>query len=856
MHLNVLLVLLGFALGFAPSPQEKKPPDAAEAEMRARLGGRKAQALERLDDARREQKEARKEAARKAEALAARLAGKPVTLTLLSGETHRAAVIRAYSFDDVEIESGGRTVSLLWNAVAPASVLAAAKVLFDGGDAEQDIECARFLITRRLWREAREALARAVKKDDAIEGRTADILPVLERLISGQGVFRGATRRIGLDGLTLAYDFQDERQIQDFTPGLALYGGKAVFETKEKRHVGLSGGTTTVRLLDFVGELDVQVKAASDVPFSFQLFRNMKSGYEIVLGPDGTALHRLDAMGERTLLARSDRAKMPKGKTAEVRISAHHRKFKVFLDRQEALSFDDPPASVDEGALCGAFLIGLDKGKAVFHPPFTFHGRLNPEDLGKRFSEVEILVRRAVDPDLQDIESLRQREMAFQLLGASGSDLKLTADDGYFIFRIRTNQDLAKYDEVKQSLAEFLAGNAGPKPAREGLERLIGLYPDVPSLHYLRGLLLYRDDDLEGARRDVDRALALFPSFAEALVLDAHLRFDMSDPEGALDSLRRALEVLPDHAPAYVLRAIVTFSRDPGRAGEALDDLRLALAISPSNPEAAAVLRVVKYESRGPRALGCRFNHESEHYSVTTDISPAVAKLYADRLEAVLRHFAAAFRYDLSSKPFRKPRVAVFNTAENYYTYFELISETRGEFSLGVFRRAFNEFVLFEDVDLEATLDTLYHEAFHHFLTLLTPRTPPFWYNEGMAEYMAAVTVRDGRVAESGRLQRGRLSWLQGAMRKGYAPLPFRKIMCETPREFYSGNVNLKYAQAWSMVHFLRHADGGAHAPLVDRYFAELRRARTPAEAFQEVFCAQAEDLQKRWRKYVLDLKP
>jgi len=203
-----------------------------------------------------------------------------------------------------------------------------------------------------------------------------------------------------------------------------------------------------------------------------------------------------------------------------------------------------------------------------------------------------------------------------------------------------------------------------------------------------------------------------------------------------------------------------------------------------------------------------------------------------------------------------KPRVSIFNTAENYYTYFELLSEDRGENTLGVFRPGLNELVLFEkSSDLADTNHTLYHEAVHHFMTLMTNRTPPYWYNEGIAEYMGSIKIQDGKVIDKGLILKDRLPYMQLAL-EVKAEMTFEKIMNETPAEFYyAGDRNIKYPQAWSMIHFFYEFEKGKYRPLIEEYFDMLRAGKTPRDCFDKVFKAKEEALMKEWREFTKALK-
>jgi len=242
---------------------------------------------------------------------------------------------------------------------------------------------------------------------------------------------------------------------------------------------------------------------------------------------------------------------------------------------------------------------------------------------------------------------------------------------------------------------------------------------------------------------------------------------------------------------------------------------------------------------------------------VMTDMSREKTELYGARLEAAYRHFAEAFKDSFKEDPSRpKPRVAIFNTREAYLTYGELTLSGRQEWTLGYFHPLFRELLLFEDVDLDATLHTLYHEAFHHFLSLLVPR-PPFWYNEGIAEYMGAIRVeaskKEAKVVEKAKLLGGRLTVLKAGMRFA---LPFKQIMLETPGQFYSGPVSFKYAQAWAMVHFFYEGAQGRHRPRIEAYFRALRDGKDASAAFEAGFAdADLDGLQKEWSDYVKALE-
>lgn len=829
-------------------PEPPKPADDdGRAPFYARLAGKRREAEARLKEARFELDEDKKAEAEAARALRQRLGGKSLTITLRAGASYPKATVRHFSYTDVEIEDGGKKLSVPWSTVQPASLLAAADALYEPGNADHQFERGRFLAANKHWREAAQAFDRAMKIDEGYTSRVEEVKDYLDRLISGQGGFRGAARRVGRDGLVLTYDFQKEEQLGDFTPGLSLKKGAAVLEAERRRAVYLGDW-------DYVDEVEADLKVAFSGKLTFIFFAGERGGYEIELGPDAVTLFKTNSLAatpaeRRKELAKSDKAKLPKDTPHALRVTARGRQFRLFLDKKELLAAVDPPPTTDALPLRGRFGLGIEGGKAALSPPLSVVGTLDPRELDKRLAEVEALMRRADDKELKDIEKMRIEKEAEEILGRKA--VQLTADDAYFTFRIKSNADLTAYDGVKRAAAQDLSFGREEEEVKAPLDRLIGLYPAVPSLYYLRAQYHWERSDLAAARQDLRKALEIFPEFAEALVLQARVQLWEGDPASALASCQKAIESKPDHASAYVQRAMASFSAG---ADPRLDDLRLALKLQPANREAFSYLRVLKYASRGPRDLGCVHEVETEHYRVTTDIGPEAARLYGERLEAAYRHFAETWKRVYRERPFRKPRVAVFNTSENYYTYFELLNENRGDYTLGVFRPALNELVLFEDVDLEASLQVLHHEQFHHFATLLSPQPFPYWYNEGIAEYMSSIRVKDGKVVKTGLLLMDRLQPLQLTMGMGLT-YPWERIMCETPREFYSGAVSLKYAAAWSILHFLYEAEGGKHRALAERYFDELIAGKTPRQAFDAVFKDKVEALTKEWSAYVKALK-
>ncbi len=828
------------ALVLAGAAQDPK------AEFAARTEENRKKAVQRAEAARREVAAEKAVADEAVATLRARLATRPVTVTIRGGETLQAAKIRRFTMNDGDLEAGARTLTLPWDSFEPASLRTAADALFDASAAKEQFERGRFFIARRMWKEALESFDRAAKLGDGYESRVLEFKDNLVRLAAGQGGFRGAARRAGTDTILLGYDWREAKQLEDWAPAPAPAKDSVFIDAKGSV---LRGGSEEP--LAFEGELAADLRITSPAPVLLGI-----PGYEIELGPQGATLHRVEK-DRRRAVAKSDKAKIVFGKAHEIRLQSKGGKHTVSVDRAEAATLEDPAPEADPPK--GPFRIAAASGRLALGAPLLLRGRIAREDLDARLGEGEVLVRRALETDFEEIRERREHALAMKGLGG-GESIALTADDPYFSLRITTFSDLVEgYEKLKKELAAHLVSDTPGAFDAAGWERrmseLARKYPDVPSLPFLRALL--HDDRQERglAREALKKALALYPAFAEAILRQAEHLLEAHDAEGALREANRALDAKPDLAAAYVMRARATFEGSPGTMDSWLEDLAVARKLDPGDADAAYFARVLPRQRRGPRDLGCRFDAETAHYLVTTDISAEAAKRYGDALEAAWRHYAETFRDVPLRAMKRKPRVAVFQTAENYHAYFELLSETRGDRTLGVYRDAFNELVLFETLDRAATMVTLFHEAFHHFTSLMVPSSLPYWYNEGMADYMGAIEVADGKVVKKAMVLRDPAAVARLMAESGNL-FPFETLMNQTPREFYSAGASLRYSESWSIVHFLHEASAGKHKPLIQAYFNELRYGKTPRQAYDSVFKEKAGALESEWKEYARKLKP
>lgn len=197
-------------------------------------------------------------------------------------------------------------------------------------------------------------------------------------------------------------------------------------------------------------------------------------------------------------------------------------------------------------------------------------------------------------------------------------------------------------------------------------------------------------------------------------------------------------------------------------------------------------------------------------------------------LEEFLRMARAALGGDDSGLMFS---ARVFSTARDFRRYAVRAGASNAESFYDP--RSAELVVCLEGPPSPAWLQkTLAHEFAHEYMDRVWRRTEPLWFAEGVAEYFANFTVRDGR-ARPGAVDRRAVLLLQFE-----APMPLGKFLKLGRGEMYGVLYARHYAQAWSFVHYLFARDDG----VVDLL---LRGAEPP----------DVDELERGWRKHLSELK-
>lgn len=151
--------------------------------------------------------------------------------------------------------------------------------------------------------------------------------------------------------------------------------------------------------------------------------------------------------------------------------------------------------------------------------------------------------------------------------------------------------------------------------------------------------------------------------------------------------------------------------------------------------------------------------------------------------------------------------------------------------------------------DLEATMETIFHEYVHLLLQARGDRPPP-WLNEGLAEAFSTFKA-NGDTFEVGRNKPAHLALLSRT-----SLLPLEQLFAVT-RESPEYNEGLRqgifYAESWAFVHFVVFGkDRTTYQPKLAR-FLELSAAPDAVldRCFREAFAMNYDDMQRNLRAYL-----
>jgi len=181
----------------------------------------------------------------------------------------------------------------------------------------------------------------------------------------------------------------------------------------------------------------------------------------------------------------------------------------------------------------------------------------------------------------------------------------------------------------------------------------------------------------------------------------------------------------------------------------------------------------------------------------------------------------------------------LFSGEASYLAYVDGIADAGHENTSGIYSPLLKQIAAWNQPNVENLWDTLRHEVAHRYLDLALGERIPRWLNEGLAECFAASWNAAGEFVPGGLRERA-LFACDGAQ------LTHLRTFLTQPEEEFLARVEVSYAQAWAVVHFLRFGSE-ADRETFDRLMAALRTGADPQLAIDlSIEGVDLSDLEKR----------
>ena len=796
-------------------PPERRERFASEARQGARVVAAMRAAI---DQARAKAEDRRQAISARVRALSEQ---SPLDLEL-GGVRFQGAKVSRYDERGFSLEAGGNEVSFEWTRLAardPQLALLVRRLALRPEEALDQLELGRWCLVHRLWDAAQDAFRQAVLLDARLKSRVPDV----GKIARSSQVFRGRVVRLA-NSLALTYDFHLAAHNADWT----LVGGARGGVDPERGTFAIQGTGLSLASLREVGwerELFVGAQALLEGPTRNLLGITFRAG----LSDEVSYLVGIDLRAQRALLLRRqnrrlvlvDKKPIRALKEVGISLACSETQLEARVDGTALFRVALPTDWGRTRVLLGGSS-GEREGAAAFSN-LNVTGTARRDWIRKAFGAFEDNLR-AYLARTDELEIFAQPS-------GRGSDHPLSAEDEWGMLGV--GEEALAHD--RRGRVKFALG----KPldllaAANAFERAAELAPSFAAALYRRALALERLGRPDLALRELREAQARCPNFYEAMAAEARVLARDGELEEALAKAQEALRIRPDSPSALSARALVFFRR--GQLEETRELLDLALALDPHDDEVRAFRRNVTNVLRGPPWEQTHVE-ETVHYRVLTDISQVKGRAYAEELEVIREFYAEVFGVQRAIRS-RPATVLIFDTEEGFQAYADLTTDDRVESLLGYYLPRYDQLLLYEgrdDASGDETRRVLYHEAFHQFIHPLIPDLP-YWVNEGLADYFSATKIEGSRVVSRGGVLSARLRDLRRYASEHGRPLSPSGLMRETPSEFYSGQVEVKYAQAWSMVHFFLQTKEADYRERFVRYLTTLRQGEDASSAYEKAF--------------------
>jgi len=221
----------------------------------------------------------------------------------------------------------------------------------------------------------------------------------------------------------------------------------------------------------------------------------------------------------------------------------------------------------------------------------------------------------------------------------------------------------------------------------------------------------------------------------------------------------------------------------------------------------------------------------SENFSVISDEGQEVATELATQLEMFRKTFALFSRHPLPSQ--MRP-VKVFSV--DYSKAYEVLAGGPSSFSGWFVDRRAGNYAIMRARKLESkatrhqsSIALLFHEYTHYLAANMAAVDLPFWYSEGLADYLSTIRFEDGNKIVYGLP----IEYHQRSIRYG-TWVPMKTLLNGTRGNLSYDQYFRIYPQGWLMVHYFQ-ADAERHKQM-SKYFELLDSGVSVDAAVEQAF--------------------
>lgn len=726
----------------------------------------------------------------------------------------------------VEIE--GRRVEFGWGAAPPKLGHKVRSLAIDQSNADEVYELGIYALKLTQFEAAKRDFAKAAKLGSKRPVPDIDSLATLVDLFRGSHDYSpGKTGTVSVD-----WKLRDKKESQDFAP----------LHEAMKHDVSAGGLTITTPAQFLLTAVRVQGSWSDEVTFKAKLGpTNVKPGiwfeseggqFYIEFGPK-TLLYSNFLGNGATAADSSISAKQGDEVTVTVREKSK-TKFNVTVAVRGEECFSTDVAG--EGGI--KFMVGRKGSGEVRFGPLSVKGTLDAKWVRKvNASAPGRLARELAKFEAQGGNAQQQMVLPATMALTSAEDevaLEGIPDDAR--------------QKLKNARTMFMQGNQ--YGAMKALEEAAS-NPLFHAANYMYAALQVQRDPT-GALIRLERADKGVQDFYEAKVARASALFWIGKYDEARKHLKAAMNLRPDYAPAYLVKANLEVNQ--GKYVEAIDTLALALELHPGDPFALRTRGQVVALAEGP-AWVARKRSTTKHYVLDTDMVN-YADTMVQQLESIRKRYEEAYPILKSDEDHGAASVLIFREAEGYFQYSDRTGVGRVENTLGHFNPWSGQLLLFleDDPDDWNSYHVIFHEGMHQWCHA-NGLELPFWANEGMAEYVGGTRLSDDgkKIVERGAIDSFLKKRLMNLTANWNQRLDFFDIAKQSPQEFYQGNAPLKYAQAWTMIHFFMES---GYPEAKERFFDYLKAYKALESPEDKKSAQEGSKMQYIWNDTLGQLDP